>query len=154
MHTADRELLDHFLRTRERTIELMQNIPDELLTRTPDGEAQPLYHLLAHAGCSGEWKFPHIFDDGLPDRYVHPSEKTGLLAEVAYWRDRVYAFFNAEDGANLDRRFHFDEADGTHFEWTGRNRLLYLIDHEVHHRGKIVLALRQWGMEGFPFFPF
>ena len=154
MNAADRELLDHFLRTREKTIELVQCIPDELLARTPNGEAQPLHHLLAHAGCSGEWKFPNIFDDGQPERYVHPSERAALIAEIAYWRDRVFAFFTAKDGANLDCTFHFDEDDGTRLEWTGRNRLLYLIDHEVHHRAKIVLALRQWGVEGLPFFPF
>ena len=39
-------------------------------------------------------------------------------------------------------------------EWISRNRLLYFVDHEVYHRGNIVLALRQWGIEGLPFFRF
>lgn len=154
MHAADRELLDHFLRTREKTLELVHGIPDDLLARTPAGEAQPLYYLLAHAGCSGDWWFPHVFDDGQPERYLHPAEKTALIAEIAYWRDRVYTFFSARDGADLGGIFHFVDDDGTRLEWAGRNRLLYLIDHEVHHRGKIVLALRQWGVDGLPCFPF
>jgi len=143
-----------FLRTREKTIELVLCIHDELLARTPNGEAQPLYHLLGHTGTSGDWWIPNVLDDGQPKGAVYPPEKAALIAEMARWRDRVLAFFTAEDGVNLGRTFPFDESDGTRTEWTGRNRLLYFVDHEVHHRGKIVLALRQWGVEKLPFFPF
>ncbi len=155
MHPADRELLDHFLRTREKTIELLECIPDEWLSRTPAGENSPLHHLLAHAGSTGthSWML-NVLRDGLADRHLFPVEKSALKAEMQYWRDRILAFFTAEDGANLGRVFHFIDEHGERLEWTGRNRLLYFIDHEVHHRGKIVLALRQWGVEGLPFFPF
>jgi len=155
MTDADRELLDHFRRTREKTIELLACVPDELLPRTPDGETQPLYYLLAHAGSSGtHWWMHHVLNDGLEDHHRFPAEKDALLADMQYWRDRVLAYFTAENGANLGKTFHFDDEYGTRLEWTGRNRLLYFVDHEVHHRGKIVLALRQWGVEGLPFFPF
>ena len=152
MTDADRELLDHFRRTRQKTIELLARIPDEWLSRTPDGEDHPLYRLLAHTGGSGiHWWVSHVLHDGLEDSCLVPTEKEALQAEMEYWRDRVLAFFTADDGANLGRTF---AEKGSPRKWTGRNRLLYFIDHEVHHRGKLTLALRQWGMHEMPFFPF
>jgi len=155
MQATDRELLDHFRRTREKTIELLDSIPEELLSRTPPGESQPLYHLLAHTGSNGtHWWMCNVLKDGLEDRHLFTTEKDALKVEMQYWGDRILSFFTADDGANLGRTFHFIDEEGARLEWTGRNRLLYFVDHEVHHRGKIVLALRQWGVEGLPFFPF
>jgi uncharacterized damage-inducible protein DinB len=154
MHPADRELLDHFRRTRDKTIELVACIPEDLLGRTSPGESGPLHRLLAHAGCSESWKMANLLRDGQGPNHSHPPDRAGLVAEITRCRDRVLAFFEADDGANLGRVFHLVEQDGTRREWTGRNRLLYFIDHEVHHRGKVVLALRQYGSADIPFMPF
>ena len=56
MHPADREILDHFRRTRDKTIELVERIPEDLLDRTPPAESGPLLKLLAHAGCAEAWR--------------------------------------------------------------------------------------------------
>ncbi|MHB9027108.1 MAG: DinB family protein [Armatimonadota bacterium] len=155
MHASDRELLDHFLRTREKTIELLDCIPEEWLSRMPPGESHPLYYLLAHTGSTGtHWWVCNLLKDGLEDRHIFPTEKDALRVEMQYWRERIMTFFTVDDGANLGRVFSYVDEEGVRREWSGRNRLLYFIDHEVHHRGKIVLALRQWGIERLPFFPF
>ena len=154
MHASDRELLDHFRRTRDKTLELVQCIPEDWLGRTPPGEPEPLHRMLAHAGCSEAWKMANVLRDGGGSRYPCPPDRAGLIAEITRCRDRVLAFFEAEDGANLGRVFHLIEQDGTRREWTRRNRLLYFIDHEVHHCGRIVLALRQYGLADTPMLPF
>ncbi len=154
MQDVDREILDHFLRTRQKTIELTKRISDEHLARQPQGEKGPLSHLLAHAGCSGSWWMANVLRDGQGDRKMAPDDRDSLIQEMEYWRHRVLAFFEASDGQRMGETFFFIEKDGSRSEWTGRNRLLYFVDHEVHHRGKIVLALRQWGFTDFPFLPF
>jgi uncharacterized damage-inducible protein DinB len=154
MHPADQEILDHFRRTRDKTIELVERIPEELLDRTPTAESGPLLRLLAHAGCAEAWRMANVFGDGGPERYDVPPDRAGLAAVMTQARDRVLAFFEANDGANLGRVFSDKKGDGTRRERAGRTWLLYYIDHEVHHRGKIVLALRQLGFTDIPFIPF
>ncbi|MBM4031887.1 MAG: hypothetical protein FJ291_08895 [Planctomycetes bacterium] len=48
MNDADRCILNHFARVRNRTIELVKQLPDDLLARTAEGEEQSLFWLLVH----------------------------------------------------------------------------------------------------------
>src|SRR5215213_6639995 len=48
MHPADHEILKHFRQIRQRTIDLVERIPEEMLTRQADGEALPLGRLFKH----------------------------------------------------------------------------------------------------------
>ena len=154
MDEGDREILDCFVQTREKTIQLAQIVPDELLGRTPDGERQLMARLLCHAGCSGAWWMYHVMNDGGEQSQPWLDERDAILDALRDYRDRVVSFFSADDGAAMSRVFSYKDEDGTETAWTGRNRVLYFISHEIHHRGKIVLALRQWDFDGIPFLPF
>jgi uncharacterized damage-inducible protein DinB len=156
MNPADREILDHFARVREKTIELFEQMPDEMLGRKADGEDMTLGWLFMHIADGPDWWMEHCMQDGRG--WIYPGDgpfqgeeiKGALQASLR----RITEFFQAGDGERMGESFELDpektEGEGC---WTGRNRVLYLAAHEVHHRGKMVLALRQWGADEFPFMP-
>jgi uncharacterized damage-inducible protein DinB len=154
MNDGDREILDHFARTRDQTIRLAERVPEDGLARTAAGEEHTLGWLFAHCACGTTWWLHNVLRDGQPSVPERDGDKDWILDVLRATRDRFIAFFSADDGEPMGRTFSFAESDGTECKWVGRNRVLYLMDHEVHHRGKIVLALRQWGFKDIPFLPY
>jgi uncharacterized damage-inducible protein DinB len=153
MDDADREILDHFARTRDQTLRLAERVPEDWLARTAKGEEHTLGWLLAHCGCGTTWWLHNVLRDGQPPVLERDGDKAWVLEVLRTTRSRLVAFFSADDGEPMGRIFSFVDPDGTTSRWTGRDRVLYLTDHEVHHRGKIVLALRQWGFKDIPSLP-
>ena len=81
-------------------------------------------------------------------------DRDSLVDALRLSTRRLVTFFEADDGRRMGEGYPDVLADKvTHVVWTGRDRVLYLTDHEVHHRGKIVLALRQWGFGDIPPMP-
>jgi uncharacterized damage-inducible protein DinB len=152
MHSADREILKHFRQIRQRTIDLLEGIPEEMLTRQAEGEGLPLGRLFKHiAYVVDSWMDDFLHDGKGRPRY--PDDKAAILAALASTADRLVSFFEEGDGWRMGQKHPTTMENGTPVVWTGRDRVLYLTDHEVHHRGKIVLALRQWGFGDIPPMP-
>ena len=152
MNAADREILKHFRQIRQRTIDLLERVPEEMLTRQADGEGLPLGRLFNHiAYVVDSWMDLFLHDGKGRPRYA--DDKTSILAALESTADRLTSFFEAEDGRRMEGEHPTTMDNGTPVVWTGRDRVLYLTDHEVHHRGKIVLALRQWGFGDIPPMP-
>lgn len=153
MHPADREILDHFLRIRERTIDLLVRIPDDLLDRTAPGEDRPTRRWFVHlARVVDAWLDELMLDGGGKPEYQF--DRDGLVEALRLSARRLVTFFEADDGLKMAEVYNTTLADDvTPVTWIGRDRVLYLTDHEVHHRGKIVLALRQWGFADIPVMP-
>ncbi len=154
MDDGDREILDHFIRTREKTIELARRTPEELLTRRAEGEGGPLNRLFIHTATGVDWWMHNVMRDGKGDMPSYGRDKDGILEALAASRDRLSSFFDDGSGDRMGQVFSRKEKDGSSSQYVGRDRVLYLTDHEVHHRGKIVLALRQWGFTDIPFLPY
>lgn len=153
MHPADREILKHFRQIRQRTIDLLERIPEEMLARQADGEGLPLGKLFKHIAYVVDGWMEDFMGDG-KGRVRYGDDKAAILAALESTAERLVSFFEAEDGRELGREYPTTLDDGvTPVLWTGRDRVLYLTDHEVHHRGKIVLALRQWGFGDIPPMP-
>lgn len=162
MYNADREILDHFSRTRGKTIELLQHIPRHWLLRTAAGEDHSLGRLFAHIASAVDFWMERCLHDGGEASLADDGDKASLIKSLEASRDRLIRFFSVEDGAAMERIYvrppgtraeAFQVGDRVE-QFTGRNRVLYLAQHEAHHRGKIVLALRQWGFEDIPFLPY
>lgn len=152
LHPADREILKHFRQIRQRTIDLLERIPEEMLTRQADGEAIPLGKLFKHiAYAVNDW-MDDLMNDG-KGRPRYGDDKAAILAALESTAERLVSFFKAEAGRHMGDEYDTTLDNGTPVVWTGRDRVLYLTDHEVHHRGKIVLALRQWGFGDIPPMP-
>jgi uncharacterized damage-inducible protein DinB len=154
MNDGDREILDHFTRTREKTKELLRRVPEDWLERTPDGEKYSLGVLFQHTGCGEAWWMHAVMKDGGPQHYGPAGDTDSILERMETARGRVVSFFEEGDGRRMAEMFSWVDENGKTLEWQGRDRLHYFTDHEVHHRGKIVLALRQWGFEDIPFLPY
>ncbi|MEA2600296.1 MAG: hypothetical protein QOF89_1288 [Acidobacteriota bacterium] len=87
-------------------------------------------------------------------RPKYRPDRDGLVEALRLSARRLVTFFEADDGRKMAEVYETTRSDDvTPVVWTGRDRVLYLTDHEVHHRAKIVLALRQWGFGDIPPMP-
>ncbi len=152
LHDADRAILADFTRTRDKTIDLLDSLPADWLSRRAEGEEHALGALFQHIASGTAWWMQHVMDDGAGFTNAQPSvDRATIRADLIKTRDRVIRFF---DGAAMEATYAYPRPDGTTCPLTGRWCVLYLIQHEAHHRGKIVLALRQWGFHEIPFLPY
>jgi uncharacterized damage-inducible protein DinB len=151
--TADQEILNAMAVTRDKTLEVLEVVPDDWLCRKPDGEQHSMGWVFQHIASGEAWWLHRVMKDqgdlvaageDLPKRDI-----AQLLRDTAM---RMASFFG-RDGA-MEAQYDYPRPDGQTRPLTGRWCALYLLQHEVHHRGKIVLALRQWGLKGIPFIPY
>ncbi len=155
MNDADRAILDHFRYIRGKTIEILREVEEEALNQTTNGEQHPLGWQFAHIANGVDWWMQYVMDDGLGWSSGHPSEKAIILDQLAASRDRLISFFTADDEA-MGQCYTLSEEkepEGGLDEWVGRDRVLYLTAHELHHLGRAELALWQFGATDLPNFP-
>lgn len=156
MNDADRTILDHFLHIRGKTIEMLHAAGQELLDRTPEAEQHPLGWQFAHISNGPNWWMEHVMCDGQGWSNDFPSAKDEILAQLATSRDRLVSFFSAESGQPMGRSFKLSqekEPESGLTEWVGRDRILHFTAHELHHLGRVELALWQFGATDLPDFP-
>jgi uncharacterized damage-inducible protein DinB len=162
MTESDQAVLDCFDATRRRTIDLLRQTPADWLSRQAQGEDHALGRLYLHIADSPDWWLHFCLKDGLPKDGPAASENDPAAIQIALEssQQRLLRFFTADAGSRMGQTFVLNPRelpnpeDGPVEQFTGRNRVLYLTAHEIHHRGKLVLALRQWGMADIPFLPF
>jgi uncharacterized damage-inducible protein DinB len=146
MHDADLSILRHFAGVRDVTIALLHKVPEDWLDRPlPGGDGWTVRRAFLHiaAGQCGWLQWAGEGKGGVDEEAAADSaliERTLLDA-----RKRMIDFFGAPE---TDRMGPLGR-DGH----VGRELVLYLTAHEVHHRGTVVRALWQWDMKDTPFEP-
>jgi uncharacterized damage-inducible protein DinB len=153
MHPADREILDDFSRTRSKTIDLLRRIPDDLLPVIPAGAEESIAWEFFHVADTVAGWMALCIEDGGPADLERSEDRFALLSQLEETRQRVLDFFARDEGEAMDAVYE-PVRNGTRYRFTSRNRVMYLTGHEAHHRGKVVLALRQLGFTDVPFLPF
>lgn len=150
---GDREILADFDRARGKTIALLKSVPAKMLARKADGEDVTLGELFYHIATTADSWMARAMADGGPMPPAYSGTKPSISKTLSASRKRVLNFFKADGGARMDKVFA-PSRQGKTYRFVGRNRVCYFTQHEVHHRGKIILALRQWGVTEIPFMPF
>lgn len=153
MDAGDKEILADFKRASDKTIELLQAVPAKLLKKQADGEDENLAKLFHHIAATINGWMMKCMEDGGPPPPAFKSDKATLAKHLKAAQARVLKFFRAKAGKTMSAVYR-PKRGGKTYRFVGRGRVLYLTQHEVHHRGKIVLALRQWGFTKIPFMPY
>ena len=63
MNAADRGILDHFIRTRKKTMELLKQVPEDWLTKKADGEDMTLGRQFMHIATGPNWWLNYCMQD-------------------------------------------------------------------------------------------
>lgn len=153
MHPADKEILADFDRARAKTLALLKIVPAKMLARKADGEDATVGELFYHIATTNDAWMARCIQDRGPMPAAYAASKPAISKALTAARKRVLKHFKGNNGAAMDA-VYAPSRQGKTYCFAGRNRVCYFTQHEVHHRGKIILALRQWGMTGIPFMPF
>ncbi|MCI0364471.1 MAG: DinB family protein [Phycisphaerales bacterium] len=153
MDAGDKEILNDFKRTRQKTIDLLAGIPPSMLGEKADGEDLTMGELFHHIAATVDGWMARCMQDGgdLPPRYK--ASKPAIVRALQSSQRRLLKYFNAKKGTAM-KAVYRPKRKGKKYRFVGRDRVLYLTQHEAHHRGKIVLALRQWGFTEIPYLPY
>jgi uncharacterized damage-inducible protein DinB len=151
--SAAQEILDAYGKTRGKTIELLEAVPEEWLERMPESGPHGLGRLFQHIARADTWWMTRVMrDGGAVVMEADGLDKVQVRQRLRDTQQRVASFFAAP--GSLDSSYDYQRPDGRVCPLSGAWCLLYLIEHEVHHRGQAVQILRQWGFDKMPFFPY
>lgn len=150
--TADQEILNAMALTRDKTLELLEVVPDNWLCRKPNGEQRSVGWVFQHIASGDAWWMHRVMRDQAGLMAVGEDVPKSDIARMLRGTATRMASCFARDGA-MEAQYDYPGPDGQTRPLTGRWCALYLLQHEVHHRGKVVLALRQWGLKPIQFIP-
>ena len=146
MQDADLSILRHFAGIGDVTVALLHKVPEDWLDRPlPGGDGWTVRRLFLHI-AGGQCGWLQYLGDGKGGIDEEAQlDSAGIERVLLDARKRMIDFFGSSEVDHMGPL----ERD----EHVGRELLLYLTSHEVHHRGTLVRALWQWNLKDTPFEP-
>ena len=96
MNAGDREIMDHFTVTREKTKALARQMPEKLLVRTAAGEDNPLDWLFIHIADGVDWWMHNVIHDGQGPSPPYERDNESILQALDASHARLISFFTAK----------------------------------------------------------
>jgi len=143
------ELFRHWAEVRDGLFQALDKLTDEQLDFTPREGLWSLGTVARHIanGEEGWFRFAVTRElDEWPPEYTAKDYPTvqaikALLTEV---HARTEAYLATVDVADLDRVIEMPWGESLPLRWI----IWHVLEHEIHHRGEILLMLGLLGMEG------
>ncbi|PTM60046.1 DinB family protein [Desmospora activa] len=146
------QMVNHWYRHRHALEELLKAIPNEYLHYKPWDGAMELGELAQHVAASnymfvsivktgeGQIKMPEIVDCNTLD---------DVLRLVQDYTEKTKAIYSSLTDAELELQY---DSPYPNFHGPRKKILTIMTDHEIHHKGQLMLYARMVGVKELPFF--
>jgi uncharacterized damage-inducible protein DinB len=143
------EMFSHWDQVRGSLLAMIDRFSEEELAFTPFKGSWSAGQVMLHiADCEDNWLH------GVVRREVEPwifydfkdfPSKEAILALLARAHNRTIAFLDSLDEDDLDKVYKISEKDSFTLRWI----IWHVLEHEIHHRGELSLALGMLGHVGW-----
>ncbi|WP_079505110.1 DinB family protein [Mesobacillus jeotgali] len=143
------ELLEHWMRHRRVTQDLLNLIDNEHIHYKPWNDAFSLGALAIHIAVSSD-----MFVQGVKNgefTFTSSSNEFETIDDirniVSEYTEKTKSTFKTLSDSDLGKQLDFNQ-----FIASGKVWLTSMIDHEIHHKGQLFTYARLIGIEKLPFF--
>jgi uncharacterized damage-inducible protein DinB len=140
------DIVPNWRRLNEMIVDLVDRVPDDRMDWSPRPELWTFQHLFQHVAEAREQWMVRAINDGKPDIDVYRNVATKREIQDALRRtfDRIERTFT--DQARLDATYKdrwWAEAPLRDGHWVA----FHLLEHDIHHRGELLLYLALLGVQ-------
>ena len=143
------EMFSHWEQVRGSLLAMIDRFSQEELAFTPFKGSWSAGQIMLHiADCEDNWLHGVVRQEVEPwifyDFKEFPS-KQAILAVLEKAHNRTIAFLDSLDEDDLDKVYKISEGDSFTLRWI----IWHVLEHEIHHRGELSLALGMLGHQGW-----
>ncbi|MBX6350599.1 MAG: DinB family protein [Clostridia bacterium] len=144
------EMMGHWQRHRAVVEDILARIGDEHVDFKPWDGAMRLGELALHL-AGWNHAFVQLAKTGVRPPVPKADGMTlpEIRAAIADLTDRTKSVYASLTDDDLEREHVFPESG---FRATGRTILMMMFEHEIHHKGQLMLYARMVGVRELPFF--
>jgi uncharacterized damage-inducible protein DinB len=143
-----RQLFHHWEQVRADLLATIDMFNEDELTFTPFKGSWPVGQIMLHiADCEDNWLFGVVQHQVEPWVFYELADyptRIAIQAALNQAHLRTLAFLDSLDEADLDKKFETPDGHPYRLGWI----IWHVLEHEIHHRGELSLALGLLGREG------